>query len=213
MIRSAGRRGENDRTWSISDCFATPVTWSPDGRKIGYLSGCNDQGAASEMWIVEVNHPAPIRLIEGVQITALQWSPTPIEHLSKTYTSSIYKVKLQYPAHWQRVNDERYEGPDGFFQISAIASDSTIDEVCHNEAFHQLMPYGSQPRINKTQIQNQEACFIFPSQDQPKEMRGQAALIVRYPKPIQIDGNTYNFFILWADQEHMNETSSTLTFL
>jgi TolB protein len=213
QIRSAGRRGENDRTWAFSDCFSTPVTWSPDGRKIGYLSGCTDQGAASEMWVIDVKHPAPIRIVEGVQITALQWSPIPIAQILKTYTNNIYKVQLNYPAHWQRVNDERYEGPDGFFQISAISSDVTIDEVCHNEAFHQLMPYGSQPRINRTQIQNQEACFIFPSQDQPKEMRGQAALIVRYPKPIQIDGNTYNFFILWADQEHMNETSSTLTFL
>jgi TolB protein len=213
MIRSTGRRGENDRTLAISDCFATPVTWSSDGGKFAYLSGCNDQGAASEMWVVNVNHPAPIRLIEGVQITALQWSPTPIKYLTKTFTSNIYKVQLQYPAHWKKVNDERYEGPDGFFQISAISSDSTIDEVCHSEAFHQLMPYGSKPRINKRQIQNQEACLIFPSQDQPAEMGGQAALIVRYPQPIQIEGTTYNFFILWADQVHINNLSSSLTFL
>lgn len=213
LIRSAGRRGENDRTWAISDCFATPVTWSPDGRKIAYLSGCNDQGAGSEMWAVDVKHPAPIRLLEGVQITSLQWSPTPIVHLTKTYTNQIYKVQLNYPSHWKIKTDERYEGPDGFFQISAISDRENLNEVCHNEAFHQLMPYGSQPRINKTKIQNQEACFIFPSQDQPEEMRMQAALIVKYPKPIQIQGTTYHFFILWADKEHINEISSTLRFL
>lgn len=33
QVRTAGRRGENDRIWAISNCFATPVTWSPDGRK------------------------------------------------------------------------------------------------------------------------------------------------------------------------------------
>lgn len=213
LIRTTGRQGENDRTRAISDCFATPVTWSPDGRKIAYLSGCNYEGAASEMWVMDVNHPVPIQLIEGVSVTALQWSPRAVSPLKKTYTNTTYNVRFQYPAHWQRVTDERYEGPDGFFQISAIFSDETINTVCQNEAFHQLLPYGTKPRIFNTQIGKQEACFIFPSEDQPLEMRGQAALIVRYPAPIQIDGTTYNYFILWADQNYINQLSTTLTFL
>ncbi|MGM7722390.1 LysM peptidoglycan-binding domain-containing protein [Metabacillus sp. Hm71] len=77
FIRSSGRKGENDRTWAISDCFATPITWSPDNRKIAYLSGCNDQGTAREMWVVDIKHPVPIRLLEDLQITSLQWSPPP----------------------------------------------------------------------------------------------------------------------------------------
>jgi TolB protein len=137
----------------------------------------------------------------------------PISLLTKTFTNPVYKVQFQYPAHWQRVTDERYEGPDGFFQISAIFSTDSIDDVCRNEAFHQLLPYGSKPRIIKTQIQSQEACFIFPSEDQPPEMRDQAALIIRYPIPPLIEGTTYNYFILWADQDYINEISSTLAFL
>ncbi|HEX7063460.1 MAG TPA: hypothetical protein VF199_00200, partial [Bacillales bacterium] len=69
------------------------------------------------------------------------------------------------------------------------------------------------PRIVKTVIQNQQACFIFPSEDQPPEMNEQAALIVKYPKPVEIQGTTYNFFILWADRKHITEISSTLAFL
>ncbi len=213
LIRTTGRQGENDRTRAISDCFATPVTWSPDGRKIAYLSGCNYEGAASEMWVMDVNHPVPIRLIEGVLITALRWSSMAVSPLKKTYTNTTYNVRFQYPSHWQRVTDERHEGPDGFFQIAAIFSDETINTVCQNEAFHQLLPYGTEPRIFNTQIEKQEACLIFPSEDQPFEMRGQAALIVQYPTPIQIDGKTYNYFILWADQNHISEISTTLTFL
>lgn len=212
LIKTTGRRGENDLTRAISNCFATPVTWSPDGRKIAYLSDCNN-GIASEMWMIDILHPVPIRLREVAFITSLQWSPLPISLLKKTYINSVYKVKFQYPSNWERVTDERYEGPDGFFQISAISSDETINEVCHNEAFHLLNPYGSEPRIIRAQIQQQEACFIFPSEDQPPEMEGQAALIIVYPNPIQIGGSTYNYFILWADQEHLNEIRSTLVFL
>ncbi len=46
-------------------------------------------------------------------------------------------------------------------------------------------------------------CFILPYSDQPPEMKEQSALIVRYPKPFTISGDTYNFFILWADYNHI----------
>lgn len=214
QVRTVGRQAENDRIWAVSNCFATPITWSPDGRKIAYLSGCTEQEFAHEMWVFDFKHPVPIRLIEGVRIMSLQWSPTPIIDISrKTYTSPVYKVKFLYPSHWQKVNDERYEGVDGFFQISAISSGGSIDEVCRGEASHPLMPYGSRPSIFKTQIQNQEACLIFPSADQPAEMLRQAALIVRYPKPIQIQETDYNYFILWADERHIKQITSSLMFL
>jgi TolB protein len=212
LIRTTERQGGNDQTRAISNCFATPVTWSPDGRKIAYLSGCKPQGISSEIWLLDKNHPVPIRLVQGGSIAALQWSPQPADSNS-TYTNTNYKVQFQYPSHWQRVTDEKYEGPDGFFQLSAVLSEESIDVVCQNEAHHPLNPYGTEPIINQTQIQNQPACFIFPSQDQPPEMKGQAALIVHYPAPVIIEGTRYNYFILWADQEHIVELSRSLTFL
>ncbi|WP_017379551.1 LysM peptidoglycan-binding domain-containing protein [Paenisporosarcina sp. TG-14] len=212
LIKTSGKRGENDLTRAISNCFVTPVTWSPDGRKIAYLSDCNN-GMASEIWMIDILHPVPIRLREVAFITSLQWSPSPIVPMKKTYTNTVYNVQFQYPSHWERIREERYEGLDGFFQLSAISTDETISEVCLNEAYHGLYPYGSAPRIIKAQIQQQEACFIFPSVDQPPEMEGQAALIVRYPKPIQIEGSTYNYSILWVSQNHLNEISSTFVFL
>jgi TolB protein len=212
QIRTAGRQGMNEVTRAISNCFATPVSWSPDSRKIAYLSGCKQQGSSSEIWLVDLTHPVPIQLVEGGSITALEWSPLPVTSLKKTYSNSVYKVRFQYPSHWQRVNDERYEGEDGFFQISAIASDQSIEVVCQNEAFHQLNPYGTKPRIQHTRIGSQPACLIFPSQDQPVEMNNQAALIVRYPNPVVIEGTEYQYFILWADQNHIIEMSTSLTF-
>ncbi|WP_430786638.1 TolB family protein [Virgibacillus flavescens] len=213
QIRVAGKRGENDLILSISDCYASPVAWSVDGQKIAYLSGCKNEGSANEMLLIDLSHPKPKQLIDDVSITALQWSLNPVYGSKNSYSNEIYKVKFSYPSHWQMVTDLRYEGPDGFFQISAISSDESITSVCQNEAFHQLLPYGSSPRIVNTHIQNQQACFIFPSNDQPLEMREQAALIVRYPKPITIADTAYNYFILWADQHHIEEISSTLVLL
>ena len=214
LIRTTENSGENDRTWAISNCFSTPVTWSTDGRKVAYLSGCKNEEFANEIWILDLSHPVPIRVVEGVRIFSLKWSPTAIiNDPTKVYTNIQYQVEFQYPGHWQRVDNERYEGLDGFFQISAIASDTTIDEVCHTEAYHQLIPYGSQPQILKARIQNQEACYIFPSVDQPPEMNNQAALIIRYPSPLLINGEIYQYFILWADQAHITDISQTIQFL
>ncbi|WP_238458028.1 TolB family protein [Alkalihalobacterium alkalinitrilicum] len=214
LVRTTGNRGENDRTWNISDCFATPVSWSPDSRKIVYLSGCHGQAFASEMWYFNLNHPVPIQLVRRGMITSVSWSPTSKNSLPRrTYENPLYRVRFQYPMNWTEVSPERYEGVDGFFQISALSAGPNIRQVCLDEAFHPLMPYGTQPRLFHTNIQNQEACFIFPSFDQPPEMRGQAALIVRYPKPIQIDDETYNYFILWASNQYIYSLASTLMLL
>jgi TolB protein len=114
------------------------------------------------MWYLDLNHPVPIQLIGGVAITSVKWSPTPITLPRRTYSNPVYKVRFQYPMNWKEVSSERYEGVDGFFQVSAISAGLNIDEVCQNEAFHPLNPYGAQPRISETRIQNQEACFISP---------------------------------------------------
>ena len=83
QLRTVERQGENDRIWAISNCFSTPVTWSSDGTTIAYLSGCKEQQAANEMWVVDLRHPAPIKLLEGESILALQWSPKPIMDWTK----------------------------------------------------------------------------------------------------------------------------------
>ncbi|KAA0966208.1 LysM peptidoglycan-binding domain-containing protein [Sporosarcina sp. ANT_H38] len=214
QIRTVDRQGSEDRIWAISNCFSTPVTWSPDGRRIAYLSGCKEQEFATEMWVIDLGHPVPIRLIEGVNIVSVQWSPTSIlDLLKKEFTSEKFGVNFQYPASWQRVNDERYEGDDGFFQISALVGSNSIDRVCHDVAYQKSMPYGSAPQIIKTQNSYEQSCTILPSADQPIEMKGQAAFITEYPSPQTIDGVSYNYFILWADKEHINEISTTIMFL
>lgn len=75
LVRTVGYRGEGDRTWAISDCFATPVTWSSDSKKLIYLSRCKSEAFASEMWFVDLDHPIPFPIMTGRKITSAKWSP------------------------------------------------------------------------------------------------------------------------------------------
>lgn len=89
LIRTGGISGENDRTWAISDCFATPVTWSSESIKIVYLSGCTEEQSARSMWYVDLNHPVPIKLISGIKIASVKWSPIPIKLPRRTYSNTV----------------------------------------------------------------------------------------------------------------------------
>lgn len=132
--------------------------------------------------------------------------------ISSSFTHETYRIKFIYPYLWSRFNNERYEGIDGFVQISAIFNDAALEKVCKKEAYHKLKPYGTQPIITETELNGREACFILPSQDQSMEMRGQSALIAAYKKPIEVEGKIYNYFILWADKEHLRDITDTLEF-
>ena len=51
----------------------------------------------------------------------------------KSYSNSHYSIELRYPPYWQLKEEagyaHRYEGKDGFFQISAVSGDKlTIDK-------------------------------------------------------------------------------------
>jgi len=152
--------------------------------------------------------------VAAVCAAVIAFAANPSE--SATYISEDYKISLKYPSYWESNPNyiERYEGKDGFFQVGAINGESlSIDEVTKNDAFHKLNPYGSDPKIINRTIDGQEARLILPSADQPEEMRNQAGLIVKYPEAIKINGSLYYYFILWADEAHIEQIGNTLTFL
>jgi hypothetical protein len=139
-------------------------------------------------------------------------APTP-DRAWQTHNDAVFGISLQHPAGWLPLAgyERRYAGPDGFFQLSAISGAGwTLDEIADSDAHHKLLPYGSEPRIERLLVQGREARLILPSADQPKDMAGQAGLIVDLPRPIQIAGVNYRFLILWSDVEHIRDIASTL---
>ncbi len=135
-----------------------------------------------------------------------------------TYANPMLGVSFRYPASWQPNSkygfDEvsgRYEGENGFFNVDAIASEGDIQQVAQSLVNHKLKPYGEYPQILELIADNQEARAIIPSKDQPGG-QNEVALIVRYPQPVKIRSNSYNFLVVVGDPKHIKMFTDTLRF-
>lgn len=133
-----------------------------------------------------------------------------------TYTNNEYGISLEFPSTWKpnkQYTPPRFEGSDGFFLVAATAGGPEgIDGAADAEANHVLKPYGSNPTIEKLTIAGQDARLIMPSDDQSADMKGQAGLIVKYPNPITIKNQTYKYFVLWADKDHIKNIGESVKF-
>lgn len=96
LIQTDSRTGMRKRTRAFSDCFAVPVSWSPDGSRIAYLSGCSNIEQSSQIWSADLQNQVSFKIIEGGRITALQWSPPAQEVPPKyqIYTNSANHVSF-----------------------------------------------------------------------------------------------------------------------
>jgi predicted small lipoprotein YifL len=141
----------------------------------------------------------------GAAAVATEW---------KEHEEPGFGVRLTLPASWEPVPgyERRYGGDDGWVQFAALGGEGlSIGEACTLESQHKLEPYGSTPTIEMLTISGQQACRIRPSDDQPEAMEGQAGLVVVYPEPVEIDGQTYGFLLIWADVEHIARIAESVT--
>lgn len=76
MIRMCGARGESDFMLAVADCYSTPVSWSPDGKGIAYLSGCRNDRPPAEVWSLNLTKPFPVTVLSGSGFYNLDWSYT-----------------------------------------------------------------------------------------------------------------------------------------
>lgn len=129
------------------------------------------------------------------------------------YSNQEYKIGFMYPSRWAKINCLHFEGVDGFFRISTLESDKSLEDICKSEAFHKLKPYGSRPNIVMTTAAGLNACEVIPSADQPTEMKRQAALIIESPKGLIIKGQTQSHLVLWADLEHLYDIKNSLVII
>jgi hypothetical protein len=126
---------------------------------------------------------------------------------------------LERPPEWEadpaysdpETGDTRFAGVTGYVQVAAVNA-SGLDETVAAEAKHQLQPYGPQPVIENIQVDGQEARLITPSQNQPADGFRQAAVISRYPEPVEVSGQEYDLLIIWADPERIRAIAQTVRF-
>jgi hypothetical protein len=159
--------------------------------------------------------PTPMVKPTWITTTMVISTPAALYPGWESYASQKHHVTLQYPSAWQLIPDywdERRGGADGFFALDVPGRlDWTLDKLCDRETDHHLLPFGSRPQIERVQLQGQAACLIWPSED--SSTKGEAALIVSYPAPVQIEGVRYGYLRLLADTAHIREIASTLKFM
>jgi TolB protein len=136
------------------------------------------------------------------------------------YNDETLHVAFRHPKQWKTspiYNDRTYfGGTDGAVQLSAAGSGDP-QQMCQGLVTHHLQPFGTHPQIRSMKIQGQKACLVWPSKDQALSLgKGrllEAELIVEYPRPVEIEGNSYGQLTLYADTNHIMEIIKTLRFI
>lgn len=145
-----------------------------------------------------------------------------IEPTTSLYSNPDFGVSFTYPSSWQPVAGKKkfnntplyYGGDDGFFGIDAIGVNSStkvsIDDIVRQLISDPSNPYGTSPSVTTPNTGKIEARLVAPSDNQPAEKKGEAVLIIQYPKPIIIGKSTVQFFMLYGDRAHLGEIAGTL---
>jgi TolB protein len=137
----------------------------------------------------------------------------------RSISSEKFLVSMSFPGSWERVGDyeERYQGSDGFVSLGAKATETfaTIQSVCEDEMNHVLQPFGADPGVQYMLIDGQEACVIFPSDDQNPTMENVAEIVVRYPFTLTINGSSFSFAFLqvFVTRDYASEIIPTIQFI
>jgi TolB protein len=142
-------------------------------------------------------------------------SPSPTSHGWTTYSDADRGVSLRYPSSWSETSGDdlfpNFEGSSGWLQIDDVKDDGQLSthELCEHIAAHHLQPYGSDPSIENVELQGQDGCYIWPSDDQDASFRHQSDLIIRYPTA----NGGYDYLYLSADKDHLEKIAATLRFI
>jgi hypothetical protein len=131
-----------------------------------------------------------------------------------TFYSEKYHVSLSYPIEWKPVTgtEDQYEGESGFFRLSSLDGGKTLAELANSEAGQKSQPFGSQPEFIQLKIDGNNATLIMPSDDQGKQYKQQAEVIVQYSKKLSVDEVIGTTLSLIADKEHIKEIAVSMKF-
>ncbi len=164
-----------------------------------------------------------LALLLCVSVPVVAMAEEPNDKTWQTYVDSTYQVTFRFPGDWKRdpvYTDRPYFGVErrpnavrkGFFQLLVMGDENhTPEELCKGLAEHHLKPFGETPTIRQMDLQGQGACLVWPSKDQGGPW--DAALVVKYPEPVEIDGERYSFLFLDADKDYILAITRTLRFI
>lgn len=133
------------------------------------------------------------------------------------YESDRYKISFQYPSSWRRNPryEDKYEGKTGFFEITDFDStEDNINEAVQQEVKEPYSPFGSNPVVLDVTVDGQPGRIIYPSADQSDYFVDRdAALLIQYPTPIELNDKPYTYVIIWASRDYIPILARTLKFV
>lgn len=99
-----------------------------------------------------------------------------------------------------------------FFQLLVMGDESdTPEQTCKGLAEHVLRPFGANPTIRPINVDGQSACLVWPSKDQGAPW--DAAVVIKYPQPVEINGERYSILELDADKNYILAIIRTVPFI
>lgn len=132
------------------------------------------------------------------------------------FTSNRYQISFKYPRTWNKNPryEDKYEGQSGFFEVGDFEGiGQNIDEAVKQQIDEDYRPYGTNPTIRRFVADGQPIRVIYPSADQPDFFKDrEAAIVIQYPKPITLDGEPYDYAVIWATPQYIPLIISTLKF-
>jgi hypothetical protein len=146
-----------------------------------------------------------------------------LEESWQTYIDDTYKVTLRFPGEWSRdpliYQDRPYFSSERkphsvihSFQLELMGDeDTTPEQACKGEVEHVLKPFGGKPAIQLKEIDGRSACLVFPSDDVGAPWY--AAAFIKYPEPVEIEGDRYSILALYADRDYFRGIIGSLHFI
>jgi hypothetical protein len=141
----------------------------------------------------------------------------------QTYIDDTYKLTLQFPGEWKSHPESgdrvRFEMPRpprgisrGYFQLDAMSDgSSSLQQHCKGLAEHHLQPFGAHPTVRTMKVDGQDACLVWPSEDQVAPW--DAAVLVEYPAPVLLDGDRWPVLMLDADKDYILGIARSIRFM
>lgn len=132
------------------------------------------------------------------------------------FTSKKYGISFKYPRSWVKNPryEDKYEGENGFFEVGDFSGvGENIDEAVKTQINEDYKPYGSQPIIRSFVVEGQPVRVIYPSNDQQTFFKDrETAIVVKYPEPVTLDGQEFDYVVIWTTREFVPLILSTLKF-
>lgn len=132
------------------------------------------------------------------------------------FVSTRYRVKFKYPKSWNKNPryEDKYEGETGFFEVGTFEGTDDIDAAVKEQINEYYKPYGSNPTVRNFIVDGQPARVIYPSEDQAEFYKDRdAAIVIKYPEPITIDGQQFDYVVIWVTKEYVPLIISTFKFV